>query len=175
MFENGYVPLRQIDERRMVKKKLATLLLSASCCSAAYAAEKPNIVFVLADDQGWTDLGFMGDPFYETPNIDALAKGGMVFTDAYTCGPNSAPTRASFISGMYTPRHKIYTPAGYSKADLTKMKLFVPTSTRYFRGKKKRISGLTKADYKKTRQVFEVRTALDPKVVSIAEVLGSAG
>ncbi len=58
---------------------------------------------------GWTDLGCMGSPFYETPNIDRLARQGMTFTSAYSNGPNCAPTRACLMSGKYQPRHGIFT------------------------------------------------------------------
>jgi len=50
----------------------------------------------------------MGSDFYETPNIDALASRGMVFTNAYSSAANCAPARASLLSGQYTPRHEIY-------------------------------------------------------------------
>ncbi len=70
---------------------------------------RPNIIFVLIDDMGWRDLGCYGSTYYETPNIDRLAAQSMVFSDAYTCGPNCAPTRASLMSGQYTPRHGIIT------------------------------------------------------------------
>jgi len=73
------------------------------------AAEKPNIVFILIDDMGWTDVGFMGAEYYETPNIDRLAKGGMIFTQAYANAANCAPTRACLLSGQYTPRHGVFT------------------------------------------------------------------
>ncbi len=76
---------------------------------AASGADKPNIVFFFIDDMGWTDLGFMGSEFYETPNIDKLAKSGMVFRSAYANAPNCAPSRACLMSGKYTPRHGIYT------------------------------------------------------------------
>jgi len=69
----------------------------------------PNILFILADDLGWRDVGFMGSTYYETPNIDRLARGGMVFTSAYSGAPNCAPTRACLMSGQYTPRHGVYT------------------------------------------------------------------
>jgi arylsulfatase A-like enzyme len=72
-------------------------------------ASKPNIVFILADDLGWTDLGCCGSRYYETPNIDGLAAQGMRFTSGYTCGPNCAPTRAALMSGQYGPRTGIYT------------------------------------------------------------------
>ncbi len=71
--------------------------------------KRPNIVFILADDLGWTDLGCMGSDFYETPNIDNLRKAGVLFTHAYANAPNSAPSRACILTGLYTPRHGIYT------------------------------------------------------------------
>lgn len=70
---------------------------------------KPNFILILADDLGWTDPGFMGSKFYETPELDRLANQGMVFTNAYANAPNCAPTRACLLSGQYTPRHGIYT------------------------------------------------------------------
>ena len=73
------------------------------------ARRPPNILFILVDDMGWRDAGFMGSRYYETPNMDRLAREGMVFTQAYTCGPNCAPSRASILTGEYTPRHGIYT------------------------------------------------------------------
>ncbi|MHC4875729.1 MAG: sulfatase [Planctomycetota bacterium] len=81
----------------------------ASALSAAERPEKPNIVFFFIDDLGWADLGFMGSDFYETPNIDRLAGQSLVFTDAYACAPNCAPSRACLMSGQYTPRHGIFT------------------------------------------------------------------
>jgi len=69
----------------------------------------PNIVFILVDDMGWRDVGFAGNTFVETPNIDHLAGTGFQFTQAYASAPNCAPTRACFMSGQYTPRHGIYT------------------------------------------------------------------
>jgi arylsulfatase A-like enzyme/lysophospholipase L1-like esterase len=62
---------------------------------------KPNIVFFLIDDMGWADVGFNGSTFYETPNIDKLAKEGMQFTNAYAACPVCSPTRASVMTGKY--------------------------------------------------------------------------
>ena len=76
---------------------------------ASQAAAKPNIVFILADDLGYTDLTCFGSKFYETPNIDRLASQGIRFTDGYTCGPNCQPTRAALMSGQYGPRTGVYT------------------------------------------------------------------
>ena len=63
--------------------------------------KKPNIVFILADDLGWMDLSCMGSSFYETPNLDRLAREGMRFTDAYAACPVCSPTRASIMTGLY--------------------------------------------------------------------------
>lgn len=72
-------------------------------------AQKPNIVFILADDLGWSDLSIMGSDYYETPHIDKLASESMVFRSAYSSAANSAPSRACILSGKYSPRHGVYT------------------------------------------------------------------
>ncbi|MFC1805773.1 sulfatase-like hydrolase/transferase, partial [Planctomycetota bacterium] len=68
---------------------------------------KPNFVFILIDDLGWTDLGCYGSPFYETPHLDRLAQEGMRFTDAYASCPVCSPTRASIMTGKYPARVQI--------------------------------------------------------------------
>jgi len=65
---------------------------------------KPNFLFILADDFGWSQLGCYGSDFYETPNIDRLARQGMKFTDAYAACPVCSPTRASIMTGRYPAR-----------------------------------------------------------------------
>ncbi len=70
-------------------------LIVASPAPAHAQSRPPNIVFVLAADLGWTDLGCTGSQFYETPKLDRLARAGVRFTNAYTAGPNCAPTRAA--------------------------------------------------------------------------------
>lgn len=97
------MPKRPIPRTAIV---LCPLLLFAAF---ARGSEKPNIVFILADDLGWTDLGCQGSKYYETPNIDRMAREGMRFTSGYTCGPNCQPTRAALMSGQYGPRTGIYT------------------------------------------------------------------
>jgi arylsulfatase A-like enzyme len=88
----------------------ALMALGAGCgATSACAAERPNIVFILADDLGWTDLACQGSKYYVTPHIDRLAAEGLQFTDAYTCGPNCQPTRAALLSGQYAPRTGVYT------------------------------------------------------------------
>ena len=81
----------------------------AGVAGAAEAARRPNVVYILADDLGYTDLGCYGSGYYETPNIDRMAAQGLRFTDGYSCGPNCQPTRAALMSGQYGPRTGVYT------------------------------------------------------------------
>ena len=83
------------------------LLLSCGQCLAADASTKPNIIFILADDLGWTDLGCYGSIFCETPNLDRLAAQGMRFTDAYAACNCCSPTRASILTGKYPARVRL--------------------------------------------------------------------
>jgi len=87
---------------------LATLLLMPMAFVHAVETKRPNIVFILADDLGWTDTAVYGSKFYETPNIDKLASQGMRFTQYHNC-PNCQPTRAALMSGQYGPRTGVYT------------------------------------------------------------------
>jgi arylsulfatase A len=64
----------------------------------------PNFLFILADDLGWSQIGCYGGNYYETPNIDRLAREGMRFTDAYAACPVCSPTRASIMTGKYPAR-----------------------------------------------------------------------
>ncbi|BDD09245.1 aryl-sulfate sulfohydrolase [Fulvitalea axinellae] len=84
---------------------------------------RPNIVFILLDDMGRNDLGFLGSDFYETPNIDKLASEGMFFSNAYANAPNCAPSRASIVTGQYTPRHGILTVNSSERGDASKRKI----------------------------------------------------
>ena len=65
---------------------------------------RPNFLFILADDLGWSQIGCYGSNYYETPNIDRLAREGMRFTDAYAACPVCSPTRASIMTGKYPAR-----------------------------------------------------------------------
>lgn len=81
---------------------------------SAVAADKPNIVYILADDLGWTDTATYGSKYYETPNIDRMAAQGMKFTRYHNC-QNCQPTRAALLSGQYAPRTGIYTVGGIDR------------------------------------------------------------
>ncbi len=92
-----------------MKKYLLPIVAATLVCIALNAAaERPNILFIFLDDFGWKDTSYMGSDFYETPHLDKLAAGGMVFTDAYSCAANCAPARACLLSGQYTPRHQLF-------------------------------------------------------------------
>lgn len=79
-------------------------LAGGAAAFAATGRRPPNFVFILADDLGWTDLGCFGSTFYQTPNIDRLAREGMRFTNAYAACPVCSPTRASILTGKYPAR-----------------------------------------------------------------------
>ena len=84
-------------------------LLLAGLFGPLIAADRPpNIIFVLADDLGWTDLACFGSKYYETPNIDRLAAQGMRLTNHHHC-QNCAPTRSALLSGQYGARTGTYT------------------------------------------------------------------
>ena len=78
--------------------------LAESPAAEPSPAPKPNIVVILTDDLGWTDLGCFGSKFYETPNIDRLCGQGMRFTDAYSACTVCSPSRASLLTGQYPAR-----------------------------------------------------------------------
>jgi len=72
--------------------------------SCNQTAAPPNVVFILVDDLGWKDLGCYGSSFYETPNIDVLARRGVRFTNAYAASPVCSPTRAALMTGKHPAR-----------------------------------------------------------------------
>ena len=89
--------------------RLKTLIVIGACLLASVSAiaakpSKPNIVFILVDDLGWADIACFGSQFYETPNIDALAKSGVKMTSAYAASPVCSPTRGSIMTGKYPAR-----------------------------------------------------------------------
>lgn len=104
--------LRFSRSRSRVQCAVVTLIIAVTNLFAgtgrAVAAERPNVVLIFADDLGWRDTAFTGSDFYETPNLDRLAKQGMVFRQAYSSAGNCQPSRACLLSGQYTPRHHVF-------------------------------------------------------------------
>ena len=80
------------------------LALIALASVAVGANEKPNIIIILADDYGYGDVGCYGSTRFKTPHIDALAAGGMRFTDFHSNGAVCSPTRAALLTGRYQQR-----------------------------------------------------------------------
>lgn len=119
---------------------------------------KPNIVFIMADDLGWADVGYNGAPFYETPNIDALCRSGMKFQMGYAGASNCMPSRACLMSGMYTSRTKMWQPGKVAKGDPNFMRFLVPNERN-----------------KKGDGNIPSLGQLDPTVMSLAEMLKQAG
>lgn len=94
--------------------------------AALFAAEtpsrRPNIVFIMADDLGYTDVACFGSRYYETPNIDRLATQGMKLLNHHHC-QNCTPTRAALMSGQYGVRTGVYTVGGIDRFDWSKRPL----------------------------------------------------
>ncbi|MFI3267614.1 MAG: sulfatase [Rikenellaceae bacterium] len=142
------------------------LLMSATTVNYAIAKsaksvpnEQPNIIFILADDLGWSDIGYQdgSNGFYETPFIDQVSTMGMRMSNFYPGGANSSPSRACLITGMSNVRHKIYAPGAYSKGELKYMRWSVP------------------ARNAENEMPFDSNTDVEPSVTSIAEILSDAG
>lgn len=101
--------------RRDFLKTAAVTLAGTTLASATFAdttaPSEPagNVVLIQVDDLGWRDLGCMGSPVYETPNIDKLAKSGTMYTSAYAAGSLCVPSRACMLTGSQPTRHGIYT------------------------------------------------------------------
>ncbi len=92
--------------------------LAIQYSATAAAAEHPNVVVILADDQGWGDLSIHGNTNLATPNIDSLAHDGALFEHFYVC-PVCSPTRAEFLTGRYHVRGGVFsTSTGGERLDL---------------------------------------------------------
>lgn len=99
---------------------LAVLVLAS--CGRTEKEEQWNVVFILADDMGWNQVGYNGTTFYETPNVDRIAAEGLIFSNAYSANPVCSPTRASIMTGKNPARLHLtnYIPGNpYPYAKLT--------------------------------------------------------
>lgn len=93
--------------RSLITGLWMSLLMTLFLCLpwlSSHAANRPNVLFILADDLGWMDVSCNGSTWCETPNIDRIAREGMRFTQAYTAGSICSPTRASLMTGRYPVR-----------------------------------------------------------------------
>jgi arylsulfatase A len=102
---------------------LIILPLLFTACTHETGQEKWNVVFILADDLGWNQVGYHGTKYYETPNIDKISADGISFSNAYSANPVCSPTRASIMTGKNSARLHItdYIPGSpYPYARLTR-------------------------------------------------------
>jgi arylsulfatase A-like enzyme len=105
-------------------------IFAATRVASAAEHTAPNIVFILADDLGWADVGCNGGKFYETPHIDRLARQGMRFTNAYAACPVCSPTRASILTGKWPARLHL-TDWIPGEGDAANHRLLVPNWRQY--------------------------------------------
>src|SRR5678816_3725146 len=87
-----------------LKLAAAAIYLLLFCVAYTPGQRPPNIVLIVSDDMGYADIGVHGSSDIPTPNIDALARGGIRFTDAYVSGPYCSPSRAGLMTGRYPQR-----------------------------------------------------------------------
>ncbi len=123
----------------------------------AAGAPRPNVLFILADDLGWRDLGCCGSTFHETPHLDRLAARGVRFTQAYAASPLCSPTRASILTGQHPARIGITAPVCHVAA--------VQLEKRLAAGRQPEVKVLN----------ADSVTRLQPDYVTLAEVLREAG
>ncbi|HEV7346798.1 sulfatase [Telluribacter sp.] len=83
------------------------ILLSAGAWAQSGTLRRPNIVYILADDLGYYDLGCYGNPYNETPHLDSLARHGLRFTQAYSASPVCSPSRAAILTGRHPARYRL--------------------------------------------------------------------
>jgi len=84
------------------------LAAAAPAALSAQAPKRPNVIFILADDLGWGDLGCYGNRDIQTPNLNRLASEGTLYTQFYTSNPVCSPSRTGFMTGQYPARHRIH-------------------------------------------------------------------
>jgi arylsulfatase A-like enzyme len=115
-----------MNRSKLITRCVYGISLLASTTACQNEAFSPNIVFILADDLGWKDLACYNNNYTETPNLDALAKNGIRFTEAYAACPVSSPTRASILTGKYPARLQLTNFIAGNRTDPTSPVLPAP-------------------------------------------------
>ena len=95
---------RNLTRREFIGTAAGTAVAGAAAAAVAAQAERPNVVFILADDLGYGDLSCYGRPDYQTPVLDQMAREGLRFTSAYAAAPVCTPTRCALATGRYPQR-----------------------------------------------------------------------
>ena len=95
-----------------MKRSITSVIIFFSLCltviELSAGEKKPNIIFILADDLGWQDVGFMGSEYFETPHLDVLAQESLVMENAFMY-PTCSPSRAALLTGKQSFRTGCYT------------------------------------------------------------------
>ncbi len=93
----------------MTQRSISLVFFILAVAGYAAAADNlpPNVVLIIADDQAWTDYGFMGHPLIRTPNLDQLAARSALFTRGYVPTALCRPSLATLVTGLYSHQHKI--------------------------------------------------------------------
>ncbi len=97
--------------------KICMPMLAMCLLSVSAQAGNPNIILVMADDQGWGDVGYNGHPFVRTPQLDAMARDGFVLNRFYAAAPVCSPTRASVLTGRNPIRAKVPNHGRYMREE----------------------------------------------------------
>lgn len=103
MYRDGIYKKEKKKERQM-KKTICVSCVLILACMCAVADEKPNVVLVMTDDQGWGETGYYNHPVLKTPNLDKMAANGLRFDRFYAGAPNCSPTRATVMTGRSNDR-----------------------------------------------------------------------
>lgn len=115
----------------MIKNLLLLLSIFFAFSCTSKQIDKPNVILIVVDDMGWSDCGFMGSDYYETPNLDKLASESMVFTNGYAGAANCAPSRAALISGMSAPHTGVYTVSPSTRGNSKTRRLIPEPNTEF--------------------------------------------
>ena len=101
-----------------MNNKIFTIALIFALAGILFAENRPNFLFIVADDLGYADVGFHGSTIVDTPNLDRLAQEGVIFTNGYVTHPYCGPSRAGLITGRYQARFGMEINLSYSPYDL---------------------------------------------------------
>ena len=102
--------------RQIINCWLALTILSSLVAQAAAASKRPNVILIMADDQGWGDTSYNGHPELKTPNLDDLAKCGLRMDRFYAAHVNCSPTRGSVMTGRHPARYGTFSPGAPIRA-----------------------------------------------------------
>ena len=127
----------RIAFRRLLAQAILTALLAPSGVVCLAEQSRPNIIFLLTDDQGWGDAAAWGHPYYKTPNLDRITREGLRISQFYVANPVCSPSRAAFMTGRYPARFRIH--GHFSTHELNQARVMpdwldpqTPTITRKF-------------------------------------------